>query len=325
MPTTDSLYVNRNYKISFFNIEENEAGVRTTFFLSSVRIQNSVNFSFQYTVTNTTTNMASFRFYNLSDETISLFVSPGGQRGFVLDVWYGDAVDDVTTIFSGIVVQTNTYMLGPDIITEVKGGDLFINLFVESFYKQYKSGTTYDQVLSDVLSFYGNLVGVDAASKAVLASKTFKTNVVIRGQFSTIMARLCADGGLFYTVVGKYLGFVDAATFDQQQSSTYPTISKDTGMIGYPKAVAISQQLYPVFYTTNVVLNKNLSLVQASTLLKPYTLFSTVKLVTREDKLNGLYNVLTVSYAGEWRGNTWYSNLILWPVGQKGSVGVALS
>src|SRR5574343_906057 len=119
MPIQDNLLINRNYRISFFDIrQDGTTGKARKYYLENRQIYNSVNFSFQYSVTNNTTNIASFKFYNLSDDTIALFTSPDSQRGFTFDAWYGEKTQKDTTIFSGILAQVNTYFEGPNVITE---------------------------------------------------------------------------------------------------------------------------------------------------------------------------------------------------------------
>lgn len=324
MPTRDDLLINRSYRISFFDIrQDSSTGKARKVYLENRQIFNSVNFSFQYSVTNNTTNIATFRFYNIAEDTIALFTSPDSQRGFTLDCWYGEEVRKDTTIFSGIVAQVNTYFEGPNVITEIKAGDLFINLFVQGFSRKYLAGANYAQIIADLLDYYGHIIAIDSGCVDLLISKVLKVATVIRGQFQTVLSRLASDAGLFYIVHGDYLTFVDAATFGQQSTEPRQLISAETGLVGYPRAIAISQQLYPVFYTRAVVLNKNLSLVQATTYIDSYVLYSTVQLKSKN--LSGYYNVLSCVHAGEWRGNQWYTNLILWPVPKVPNVSVELT
>src|SRR5574343_1992414 len=98
MPNLDNLYIDRNYQFLFFDaIKSGNNQVKK--YIENATVANSVNFSFQYSVLVSTMNVAKFRLYNLSKETIQLFTSTSSRRGIELFVGYGDYSQEDSAIF----------------------------------------------------------------------------------------------------------------------------------------------------------------------------------------------------------------------------------
>jgi hypothetical protein len=93
--------------------------------------------------------------------------------------------------------------------------------------------------------------------------------------------------------------------------TTKQVINAQTGLVGYVRGQSLSIQLQPVTVFTNRNLNKNLSIVGVTTLLRPYRLYE--KVVLQSENFNGDYGILSIQYSGEWRGNEWYAHLRLQP------------
>lgn len=305
------LNLQRNYSFTFFTLTG--SGPFTVIPDPITLIQNSVNFSFNYTVTNNVNNNITLQFYNLSQNSIAQFVGQNNRRGFVFNAWYGNP--DIAplgniTIFKGLVYTVSTYREGPDVITEVVGCDMFLNLMASGISESFPAFTPYLTIIQTLLAKYGDVVSLDPVSYEYLTG-SYKTYKTYTGQLFTIINKIAADAGLIFSVqqnvirmIPQYLTVVTTNDFQ--------TITDSNGLVGYPRAISLSVQLFPVtFFGGGVNLNQNLSLLCVTTLLRPYTLYSTVFLDS--EFFTGYYGILNMTQNGEWRGNPWYSTLTLWP------------
>jgi hypothetical protein len=310
-----SLNFNRHYKFTFFDITGQ--GPFTIVPVPNVFIQDSVNFSFSYTVTNSLLNTCTFRFYNLSEETIGLFTSQQQRRGFQFDAWYGNDTSGNVTIFKGLSYTSNTYYQGPDTITEITGCDVFLNLMYKGIVQYFPAGTTYLAAVQTLLGYYGNIVSLNSLSNQFL-SGSYKAPTTIMGQFNDVLKTIAADAGLIYSI---QLGQVTMIPKDLTvvRPTSIQQINNQNGLVGYPRATALSVQLFPVTFFDNQALDRNVSLISVTTLMRPYNLYDKVYVKSRQ--FDGPYGVLSLTQTGEWRSNAWYSVMTLWPdtnAGQQG-------
>lgn len=317
---------NRNYRFSFFTISGGSDSFQvvptiefevipdiTTFII------NSVNFSFSYSVASSVTNTISLKFYNLSQTLIGLFTGSDNKAGFSFEAWYGSLTDQQfnkdfdqgsTTIFRGLTYTVNTYREGPDIITEIVGCDFFTNLQAKSFNQTYPPGTTALQIVQDVMKFYGGTTTLNTLSEQFL-TKVYTAPKTIIGQANTVLRRIAADSSLIFsnqlntiTMVPRSLDFAPSG-----QGPIY--INNANGLVGYVRATSLSVQAFPVTYLQTPSLNNNLSLIQVTTLLRHYNIYDLVNI--ESEQWNGDFRILSLVQTGEWRGNSWYSNLTLQP------------
>jgi len=319
MPSNDNNTVNstlnliRNYKFTFFDLTGD--GPFTVNPVPDTLIQNSVNFSFTYTITNNLQNTCKFMFYNLAQSTIGLFVSQQNKRGFIFDAWYANDTTGNTTIFKGLTFTTNTYRQGADIITEVVGCDVFMNLMYKGIKQSFPAGTTYLTIVQTLLSYYGNFVSLNSISNQFLTG-TYASPKTFIGQLNTILQQIASDAGLIYSFQLNSITMIPV-DLSIVRPNAVQTITSKNGLVGYPRAEAISVQLFPVTYFNAVSLDKNLSLVTVNTLLRAYNLYDKVQLSSQQ--FQGFYGILSITHSGEWRGNPWYSTLKLWPDTNAGS------
>lgn len=306
--------INRHYKFTFFSvnaIENKTTGVNTFEVVNdpSAYIQDSVNFNFNYTVTNTLNNTITINFYNLSAASLGLFANQNNRRGFQFDAWYGNNTQGNITIFRGLTYTVNNYRVGADIITEVVGCDIFLNLLQQAHQQTFPAGTSYLQIVQKVLGDYGSVLALNPASKQFLTG-IYKTPKVYTCQPYTILEIISKDAGLIFAIQQNIITFAPKG-LDQVLPKSDQIISQKNGLVGYVRPIALSIQLFSITYFTEQNLNKNVPLLSVTTLLRHYDLYSAIHLTS--ENYDGEYGVLSVTHSGEWRSNTWYSSLVLWP------------
>lgn len=302
------LNLGRQYKVSFFDMVGN--GPFTVRPLKDF-VQDSVNFSIDYNVTNQSFNSAKFIFYNLQNSSIELFSSNNNRRGFSVDLWYGDAGNtQSSTIFKGLTFNTNTYRSGTDLITEVTGCDLFLNLLYKNIAQSFPSGTSTLSIVNYILQYYGDAISLGAQSQQFL-NKIYQTPKLFRGSILDIFKIIASDSGLFFNLHKNILNFSPNQISLNRNAVISQVITPQNGLIGNIKPEALSVQLFPVSYFGGPALDKNISILTVNTLIRQYYLYDTVEL--RSSQFNGLYGILSLSQRGEWRQNNWYSTLKLVP------------
>lgn len=308
-PDNSSLNIIRHYRFTFFDL----LGNGEDFFIqpiSPVVIQDSMNFSFSYSVNNSILNTAKFNFYNMTKSGIDLFSSQQNRRGFILKTWYGNDNSGDKTLFSGLTYTVNTYRQGPDIITEVVGCDLFLNILLKGVNLSFPAGTTQLVIVQTLLQQYGGVVSLNAISEGFLNYVQYKSPKTFKGQLFSILKIIAADSNLIFstqlntiTMIPSYLSI--------NTPNAIQLISSTNGLVGTVRAEALSVQLLPVTFFNNQNLDRNLSILTVNTLLRHYNLYDKVQL--ESEQFNGYYGILGLTHSGEWRGNNWYSTLRLWP------------
>lgn len=303
--------VNRNYRFSFFRVIGD--GDKTPFSVLPLAdyIQNSVNFSFDYSVVSQTQNSAKFTFWNLSPQTISLFATDRNRIGFSLDIWYGNGSGtQSSTIFKGLVFTTNTYLQGPNLITEVVGCDVFVNLEYKRIAQGFPPGTSALTMVQYFIRYYGEIISLSSESYSYL-TKVYTINKFFRGTITDILNRIAADCGVIFAWHNNTFYFVPN-NVNLPRIGTGQVINAKNGLVGNVKASMMSTQLFPVNYFTAVNLDRNAPLLSVTTLIRPYTIYSSVRL--QSEQFNGDYGILHFTQQGEWRGTNWYSHLTLFPI-----------
>ncbi len=300
----------RHYRFNFYTITGN--GPYTVVPTNNV-IQDSVNFSFNYSIASSLRNTANFTFYNLSEQSIGLFTSQTKNVSFSFDAWYGDNNKGDITIFRGSTSIVNTYRDGPDIITEVTASDLFTNLLLPSgFQQQFPPGTPFLTIIQTICSLYGAGLTLDPGSAQYLTG-SYKTWKTFLGSRDKVIKQVTSDAGCLYAIHLNTL-IIFPNTFKVASTAIYQKINKNNGLVGYPRAISLSAQLLPPAVFSGINLNQNLSLISVSTLLRNYKVNTTV--IVESENFNGPYVIMYVNHNGEWRGNSWYSNLTLIPLAE---------
>lgn len=311
--------VNRNYRFSFFNITGNTTSNLQIIPDMTNFIINSVNFSFTYSVINQYNNTINIKFYNIGESTRSLFTGKNNRVGFSFEAWYGDFDSQQfnkdfsqgsTTIFRGLTYTVNTYREGADTITEVVGCDMFLNLQIKQFNQPFPANTSYLAIVKTVIAFYNGMTTLNPISDQFLTG-VYRAPKTIIGLVPTVLKKIAADADLIFSIQNNVVTMVPKNLDVGPVTSNPIYINNKNGLVGYVKATALSVQLFPVTYLQTPSLNNNLSLIQVSTLLRHYNMYDLISL--ESEYWNGNFRVLGITQTGEWRGNTWYSTLTLWP------------
>lgn len=297
----------RHYSFTFYNVTG--GGPFTVTPIPQTIIQDSFNFSFSYSVTNNILNTAKFTFYNLSQATVGLFSSTQNRRGFIFNTWYANDTVNSVALFNGLTYTVNTYRQGADIITEVVGCDVFLNLLYKGIAQSFPAGTSYLTVVQTLLNYYGNIGNLNSISNQYLTG-VYTSPKVFRGQLITILKKIASDAGLIFSIQLNTITMIPKS-LSITTSNVIQMINSQTGLVGYVRAEALSTQLFPVTYFNNQNLNSNLSILSISTLMKHYNLYD--KIYLQSEFFTGNYGILSISHNGEWRQNQWYTSLKLWP------------
>ena len=310
MPNSVSSQLNliRHYKFTFFDIIGSGSSFQIQP-LPNTLIQDSINFSFSYTVTNSILNNARFMFYNMAEDTIKLFTSQQNRRGFIFETWYGNDTQGNKTIFSGLTYTTNTYRQGVDTITEVVGCDILLNLLLGSITLSYPAGTPYLTIVQGALAKYGGIISLNSFSNQFLTG-SYKSPKTYKSQLIPLLQTIATDAGLLFSMQLNTITMIPGS-LNTTTSNAIQTINAQNGLVSNVRAESLSVQLLPVFVFDNQQLNKNLSILTVSTLIRPYNLYDKVYLQTQ--RFTGYYGILSLTHSGEWRGNQWYSTMRLWP------------
>jgi len=304
----------RHYEFTFFDIDAGNTITPVT----NVKIADSFNFSFDYSVTTSNFNTANFKFYNLPSYVSDLFTSTKNRKGFYFRAVYDDIANiKNNTIFQGLTYRVNSYREGTDIITDIIACDPYFNLqFARIKTINSASGTTAVSLLqkvSDYLGTFNSVSGTEFLSiKPIYNIPLSFSNVSI----TVILDMVTKDNSCTWSYDKNGIRISPNQThpnFSALASRASSNINNRSGLIGSVKPETISVQMLPIDYFTQQKLSNNLPYVTVTVLLRPFSLYDLVNLEVENKELSGKYLIVGITYTGEFRGNSWYAVLKLSP------------
>jgi len=328
------LNFDRHYEFEFFSVTPGfddsgnplPNGNQLVYDSPSIKISDTLNFSFDYNMMPGAFNTGKFFLYNISEKTLSLFASKNSRRGFFLRCAYGSKDNLLNNlIFRGLTNRVNNYRIGPDLITEIDASDVFFNLLQAKIKTlNFPTGTDSATILkgiSNYLGVFSAIDGIDYLVKKVYTHPIAYSNVSI----PQILDQITADGACTWGSDMQGIKIIPLPNNPLKQleegadnggviTAGGNVLSAKTGLVGNVRAETLSVQTFPVDYYTQQRLKNNHPFVTATVLMRPFHLRQIVNLQSEISALNGKYYVFSVHYSGEYRGNNWYANLKLQPV-----------
>lgn len=319
------LNFDRQYEFTFFDINENNVVVD----VKNVAIRNSVNFSFNYSISSNIFNIATFYFYNLSEKTANLFTSKNNQRGFYFRCSYQDPKNlKNSLLIRALTFRVYSYRVGPDVITEVTAQDTFINTgLVKVKNLNYPKNTTAKKIVEDISNYLGVFSAVSGTSFLTI-KPTYNHPLCFNNVTAvSIITSVCSDNSCKWSYDVNGISITPLPNHPSHQRSNrldnnifvgetqLLKINRNSGLVGNVKAEALSAQMFPVEYFASQRLVDNYPFVSATILLRPVRIHSLVLIECETKELNGFYTVFSINYVGEYYGNSWFTNLKLIPNG----------
>lgn len=247
-------------------------------------------------------NTAEISIYNTTAQTVSLL----SQRGITvrLDAGY-EALHGV--IFSGVVNNVTTTKRGADIVTTFYcTSDTFE-------YSKPIEKTVQNVSVTDLIK---NLCDGIGASYKIFVNRKDVVKSSYSGTFSKVLAMICADFGIVYSLDNGFLSFTDRnITTEQAAKLTKMTFTPETGMIGNP-------QVTETGVTFRNLITPKLMVNDIFSLYAKYAEYNLKDLTRTPNKVlggelnafafldtqnyNGNYMALALKFNGDTRGNAWF-------------------
>lgn len=187
---------------------------------------------FEFDITKTaskTANEASLKIYNAAPTTITLMETVNNvviiKAGYVNDI-------GAITIFTGTTCRSLTYQDGPDIITEMELRDSVIPLRDAKISVSFPPNTSAMTVLDGVAKNFGLLI---KKSISKVQDKQYVGGYAYNGRVRDAMDRVCNYLGLEWSAQDSEIQIIKKGGV---YADTAVVLSKDTGMIGYPRREA---------------------------------------------------------------------------------------
>lgn len=243
------------------------------------------------------TNSAAIGVYNLSDDEIDLI-----STDFIaaqLEVKY-KADANFLELFSGQVVKCSTRKSGADRITQIIMGEGYVDLTQNPQTATIPEGKTVKDVLEQVAK---NLPSVKKGSfTGINMNSRLLYGYPITGNAQQILNEICKSYGLKYHVHNKKLYVYDNRGSIQNPKQTAPLVTKETGLIDTPFAITGDKG-------KKVTDKSQLRGIQFKKLIDTTILCGQIIRVT-DGQIDGWYVVDEIRYTGEYRGSSWYMDVI---------------
>ena len=316
---------NRGYQLT---INDRETG--TLYTIQSGGIGDDslrVKFDIQKNVDNrATTNTASLKVYNLSQDTLDKLSQKELACQVVLKVGYGG---ELVEILVGDVLQIQTNQDGSEIETEFVIYEGFAALNAAKISKTYPENSTIKDVITDLAT------NNDIPIKSISGDNSLKTlayGFPAFGTFKQILDEMCYANDLEWDIGNGNLTIKDKrGRTPDATKETAIVLNYETGLIGIPQtnyekvstSVDVPLQSNEDRITPLEKVNKKGNVVKAKTLkkirfnveckallnpqCKPNVL---VKIESfKAPNLSGYYRVRTIKYSGDTRGGEWHMNM----------------
>lgn len=176
-------------------------------------------------------NEATVKVYNAAQNTIEAMEKVNNiviiKAGY--SQYSGDA--GAVTIFSGTVCRSLTYQDGPDVITEMELRDSLIPLRDAKVSISYPPGTSALTVLDGVSKNFG----LPIRKNITVSDKQYPSGYAFNGRVRNAMDQVCNFLGLEWSAQGNEIQIIKKGGVYSEMAVV---LSKDTGMIGYPRREA---------------------------------------------------------------------------------------
>lgn len=242
--------------------------------------------------------------FNLGASTLAyLNNNQGKDLAIQLEVGY-ESEEEYYTIFTGSIVTFITKDLGVDNSTSIRAKDGYVNMREAYTTKTYPKGMALIDVIADVAK------DLKVASSAIYLPElqnVYLTKPKVVNSYTKKVLDGFANDYKYKFYVQDNILYIRSNKPDQRQSASVIEINSATGtLLGSP-----------TLKDNNVELKANTSGVRQSIMVKT-PLIGSIKL---SDKLsliskyhNGLYEVESLEYNGDFEGSDWYIELELKPV-----------
>lgn len=284
-----SLQYNRKYKLIV-----GDANTKEALLIQDHNIDFDINRSSDYRMK---TNSAAIGIYNLSDEEITLISTD--FIGAQLEIKYEDD-ENFLELFSGQVVKSSTRKSGADRITQIIMGEGYVDLTQNPQTATIPEGKTVEDVLNQVVK---NLPNVQkGAFKGINMNSRLLYGYPLTGNAQQILNEICRSYNLKYHIHNKKLFVYDNRGSIQNPKSTAPLVTKATGLIDTPFVVTGDKG-------QKITDKSQLRGIQFRKLIDT-TIFCGQIIQVVDGQVNGWYVVDEIRYSGEYRGSSWYMDVL---------------
>lgn len=184
-------------------------------------------------------NSATFRVYNLSETNRSLMFQNrtsindvnGDRKKVILQAGYETALnrdDDLTTIFTGNLLESYSYRQGSDVITYINAQDGSLSAYNSTISKTIEGGTSFKDIAKTIMS---SLTGIKQGAIGDIQG-TAKTSTALNGNAFYLLTKDHKDR-VFIDL--EKVNILDINEYIKSTGGKVPLISTETGLLGTPQ------------------------------------------------------------------------------------------
>ena len=254
-------------------------------------------------------NIHTIRVFNLKPERRREFE----EKDMRVRLYAGYAEEDGALLLAaGAVVDAFTYFDGPDVVTELKVADGYIEIRDTAVSLGYSPGVTSATVLQDLARQMGLplLLGQDVPERSWANGFSFY------GPARTALHKITAGAGAEWSIQNQELQVIAKRGVTKRQTVV---LAADSGLIGYPQRT--SENAREKAKVKDLDTGQDKRLVSAkqqrhgwrveSLLLPTINPGDLVKLESRTEQATGFWRVEAVQHRGDSDGGDWQSELQL--------------
>lgn len=242
------------------------------------------------------TNSCSIEIYNLDDDTLALL----DKEFIAADFAAGYYNTHIKRLFAGQVAQVTTRKSGTDLVTQIRMGAGYQELNFRVLNDLVAPGKQKKEVLETLRK---QITGIN---RGVYSGINCQSPVIsgypLTGTPRAALNKLCADGGMEYTIDNNTLYVMDAGKSFTSNLDQAILVSPDTGL--YDIAYKVSGE--GIRKTPDPA--KQAGIQMQCALNADYLAGSIIKL-EQDTSLDGFYRIESVRFSGSWRGGQWVSDV----------------